>query len=122
MTKSFLYSKQIYNINANFDFFKDKEIGEIFAVDSIFSPNRDGKPGENKSYYAQNISAGSFDTDAFWSNGNWRVVTSGLFAGTIELQYSYDGANWYTHRTFSSSIRTESNVSYGTNYNEYGGT
>lgn len=112
--------KQIYNINANFDFFKDKEIGEVFAVDSIFSPNRDGKPGENKSYYAQNISSGSFDTDAFWSNGNWRVVTSGLFAGTIELQYSYDGSNWYTHRSFSSSIRTESNVSYSTNYNEYG--
>ena len=111
---------QVYNANANFSFFQDKEVGEIFAIDSIFSPNRDGKPGENKSYYAQGISSGSFDTDAFWSNGNWRVVTSGLFAGTIELQYSYDGSNWYTHRTFSSSIRTESNVSYSTNYNEYG--
>lgn len=111
---------QVYNTNANFNFFQNKEVGEIFAIDSIFSPNRDGKAGENKSYYAQGISSGSFDTDAFWSNGNWRIVTSGLFAGTIELQYSYDGSNWYTHRTFSSSIRTESNVSYSTNYNEYG--
>lgn len=111
---------QVYNVSANFNFFQNKEIGEVFAVDSIYSPNRDGKAGENKSYYGNNIAAGSFETDAFWSNGNWRFVTSGLFSGTIELQYSYDGLNWYSHRTFSSSIRTESNVSYSTNYNEYG--
>lgn len=113
-------SQNIYNVSANFDFFENKEVGEIFAVDSLFSPTKDGKAGENKSYFGQNLSTGTIETDSFWSNGNWRIVTSGLFDGSIELQYSYDGSNWYTHRTFSSSIRSESGVSYGTNYNEYG--
>lgn len=109
-----------YNVLANFDFFANKEVGDIFAVDSIYSPSRDGKPGENKTYYANNIAAGTFTTDPFWSNGTWRFVTSGLFEGTIELQYSYDGINWNSHRNFSSSIRVESDISYSTNYNEYG--
>ena len=109
-----------YNVTANFDFFANKEVGDIFAVDSIYSPSRDGKPGENKTYYANNIAAGTFTTDPFWSNGTWRFVTSGLFEGTIELQYSYDGINWNSHRNFSSSIRVEQDISYSTNYNEYG--
>lgn len=112
-------SGDLYNVTATFNFFSDKDAGDFFSVESIFSPSRDGKAGQNKSYYQD---SGSFPTvtDAFWSNGNWRFVTSGLFKGSIELQYSYDGASWYTHRTFSSTIRTENNVSYGTNYNEYG--
>lgn len=109
-----------YSVLASFPFFADKNIGDIFSVDSIYSPNRDGRAGENKSFYSSSISTGETTTDGFWSNGNWRIVTSGLFAGTIELQYSYDGVAWFTHKTFSSSIRTENSVSYGTNYNEFG--
>lgn len=109
-----------YSVVASFPFFENKDVGEIFSVDSVYSPNRDGRAGENKSFYSSSISSGESTTDSFWSNGNWRIVTSGLFAGTIELQYSYDGSSWFTHKTFSSSIRTENNVSYGTNYNEFG--
>jgi hypothetical protein len=109
-----------YDVEATFDFFKYKNVNDIFAVESIYSPNKDGKAGENKSFYSNSISTGETVTDPFWSNGNWRIVTSGLFSGSIEMQYSYDGVSWFTHRTFSSSIRTENNVSYSTNYNEYG--
>lgn len=113
-------SGDFYTVTANFNFFENKNIGDVFAVDSIYSPSRDGKAGQNKTYYATDIASGNFTTDPFWSNGTWRIVTSGLFAGTIELQYSYDGVNWNSHRNFSSNIRTENNVSYSQNYNEYG--
>ena len=109
----------VYTATANFPFFQDKQVGEIFAVDSVYSPSSEGKAGENKTF-SSTVSAGESTSSAFWSNGTWRFINSGLFDGYIELQYSYDGVEWFTHRTFSSSIRTESNVSYGTNYNEYG--
>lgn len=118
-TQTPISSLTVYTATANFPFFQDKQVGEIFAVDTIYSPSSEGKSGENKTF-SSTVSAGESTSSAFWSNGTWRFINSGLFDGYIELQYSYDGVEWFTHRTFSSSIRTESNVSYGTNYNEYG--
>lgn len=109
-----------FNVTANFNFFENKQVGDVFAIDSIFTPSKDGVAGVNKTYYATDIGTGTFYCDPFWSNGDWRIVTSGLFAGNIEMQYSYDGDLWYPFKSFSSSIRTESGVKYSTNYNEYG--
>lgn len=103
-------------------FFSDKQIGEVFAVKTIYSPSPNGTVKENKTYNNNNMT-GSIEgivTDPFWSNGNWRIITSGLLDGTIEMQYSYDGNIWYTHRSFTSSVRTQEGISYSTNFNEYG--
>lgn len=109
-----------FNVTANFNFFENKQVGDVFSVDSVFTPSKDGVAGVNKTYYATDIGTGTFYCDPFWSNGDWRIVTSGLFAGNIEMQYSYDGDLWYPFKSFSSSIREQSGVKYSTNYNEYG--
>ena len=112
-----------YNISCPASFLSNKDVGSIFAIESLFSPSFEGTSGENLVVNETNLAAGSGclpSTSGFWSNGTWRLVTSGLFTGTIELQYSYDGSNWYSHRTFTSTIKTEGEISTSTNYNEYG--
>lgn len=112
-----------YNISCPASFLSNKDVGSIFAIESLFSPSFEGTSGENLVVNETNLAAGSGclpSTSGFWSNGTWRLVTSGLFTGTIELQYSYDGSNWYSHRTFTSTIKTEGGISTSTNYNEYG--
>lgn len=117
--KNYIVSGLTYNATATFNFFENKKVNDIFSLDCIYSPSVNGKSGENKTI-STTLSTGTTITSPFWSNGTWRFVNSGLFAGTIEIQYSYDGEEWFTHRTYTSTIRTEGGVSYGTNYNEYG--
>lgn len=110
----------VFTVEANFDFFENKNVGDVFAVTSVYTPSTNGTAGINKTYYDANISTGSTVTDPFWSNGDWRIVTSGIWGGTIELQYSYDGDIWLSYKTYASSVRDESGIKYANNYNEYG--
>ncbi len=116
-------NQNIYNVSASFNFFENKFEDYVFSIDSLFSPSFDGTAGENKTVSVTGLTTGTGylpSSEGFWSNGNWRLVTSGLMDGTLELEYSYDGINWYSHRSFTSGIKTVSGVSSSTLYNEYG--
>lgn len=112
-----------YDVSCPASFLQDKDVGSIFAIESLYSPSVDGTDGENKTVSVTNqISGNGYlpSSNGFWSNGSWRLVTSGLMQGSLELQYSYDGTTWYTHRSFTSGIKTVNGVSSSTLYNEYG--
>lgn len=110
----------LFYATANFDFFKNLKNNEYFSIKTIYSATPTGEEGQNKSVYISEVAVGETITAPFWSNGSWRIVTSGLFDGIIKFEYSYDGKVWHTHRTFSSNIRKESEISTSQNYNEYG--
>ena len=112
-----------YNINCSFDFLSNKNINDIFSVDSVYSPSPDGTLDDNKTVAVTNQGTGTGylpSSKGFWSDGSWRLVTSGLMDGTLEAQYSYDEQNWYSFKSFTSAIKTVSGVSSSVLFNEYG--
>lgn len=112
-----------YNITCSFDFLNNKDVNDIFCVESIYSPSPNGVSGENKTIATTSQGTGTGylpSTDGFWSDGSWRIVTSGLMDGTLEAQYSYDEQNWYSFKSFTSTIKTVSGVSSSVLFNEYG--
>lgn len=112
-----------YNITCSFDFLSNKNVNDIFSIDSVYSPSPDGTLDDNKTVAVTNQGTGTGylpSSKGFWSDGSWRLVTSGLMDGTLEAQYSYDEQNWYSFKSFTSAIKTVSGVSSSVLFNEYG--
>lgn len=78
----------------NHNFFKNKDIGDVFAIEYEMPPQSINWDG--------GTSAVGTTTSTILTNGTFTVATSGGWGGTFDIEYSTDNSNWHTIKTVSS--------------------
>lgn len=82
-----------FDVTSDFDFFNNKQVGDVFSI-------RKRIDAQVKS----SANAGNNTYDVGYCGPNWRLVTSGNWAGTLTLQYFAESdGEWKSFRTVSSS-------------------
>lgn len=76
---------QLYLATTNFDFWSDKEPGDVFGI-------RHRVPGKS---YVINAGNGNYEHILYETDGSWGLITSGGWSGSVTLLYSLDnGTTW----------------------------
>lgn len=95
-----------YSATASFEFFSDKNIGESFALRNFV----------DASSVSPSITESSGNSENLLSDGQYRVVTSGNWKGTVKVEYSEDNGNsWKIARTINS---TSTESPYNENFSD----
>jgi len=87
-------------ITASAAVFSEAQVGAYFAI----AHRRD------TSYVERSLN-GTVSSSALDVLGDWELTSYGTWNGTLNVQRSYDGTNWETLRTYSSSTNFPRNVS-----------
>lgn len=97
-------SKAAYKVNASEDFFADMAIGDSFAVRQYLPAGV---------IYKNQTSSGQYSaySDVVKGDGKYRYYSSGMWRGTIAIEYSLDkGATWITlHEIVSADTNAPGN-------------
>lgn len=94
-------TETILQAESSFNYFKDKEIGDIFCIEHDV-------PSDLATISVVNgaIPPSVMDSKEIPSNGNWRFISQGNWQGIISLMYSDDNKKtWTTFRTIYSELK-----------------
>ena len=74
----------------------------LTSSDALFSADIVGTNIQLKQEVpTQEVSTSNGTTASIYAGEGWKVITHGTWAGTVEVQRSYDNANWETYRKYT---------------------